>query len=196
MPIVNVMQERELQNAYIGEYHEIICDFTQGDQWFSLTEVHWWASAGRDSNWFYIVSGYSWWAWCRLQIPSTITSVGTPKMIKLYWKNMNVWSWVWISEWIDSKYIRVFGSQITCSPYSWTWAWGTPNNTNVSPLNEDVFVIDFENGICYLESSPSITATIYPSTVLTLWNNSTLNLCILSPNKNNYGYLQKVEFYF
>lgn len=188
--------ETELKNAYIGEYHEIICNFTQGDQWFNLDEVHGWATSWRDGNGFYIKSGYSWWAWARLLIPSTITSVGTPKMIKLYWKNMNVWGWVWISEWIDSKCIRVFGSQITCSPYSWTWAWGTPNNTNVSPLNEDVFVIDFENGICYLESSPNITVTIYPSTILTLWNNDTLNLCLLSPNKNNYGYLQKAEFYF
>ena len=171
----------------------ISCDFTQGDQWFSITEARG-STYGRDSNGFYYKSESPRWGGCRLLIPSSITSQWTPKQIKLYGENLDVWSWIWISEWVDTKFLRVFNNQLNC--YSGTGAWGTPNNTNVSPLNDDVFVIDLENEVCYLESATSTTATIYPSTVLTLWNNNTLNLCLLSPNSNYYGYLQKAEFYF
>lgn len=195
MPIVNVMQEHELKNAYIGEYHEVICDFTQSDAGFSVTESRG-TTYGRDSNWFYYKSESQWGGACRFLIPSSVTSKGTPKMIKLYWKNLNNWAWIGISEGMDTKVIRIFWNKIQCVPYSWLWAWWTPNETNVSALAEDVLVIDFENGICYLESAPSTTATVYPTPVLQLWTNGTLNLSLLSPNKNNYGYLQKAEFYF
>lgn len=186
------MFQHELKNAYIWEYQNMIsCDFTQGDQWFSITEAHGWATTGRDSNWFYIKSGYTRWAWCRLQIPATITAEWTPKLIKVYGKNINNNWWVGISEWIDTNAVRAWNNAINISS-----SWWPVNSTSVTALTEDVFVIDFENENCYLESSPSTTAVIYPSPILTLWNNSTLNLCILSSNKNSYGYLQKAEFYF
>lgn len=166
-------------------------DFTQSDAWFSITEAHGWATTGRDSNWFYIVSGYSRWAWCRLQIPSTVTSMWTPKMIKVYGKNINNNWWVGISEGIDTNFIRAWGNAINISSSRWP-----TNSTSITALSEDVFVIDLENENCYMESSPNTTAVIYPSPILTLWNNSTLNLCILSWNKNSYWYLQKAKFYF
>lgn len=169
----------------------ISCDFTQGDQWFSINESHGWATTGRDSNWFYIKSGYTRGVWCRLQIPATITAEWTPKLIKLYWKNINSGWWVGVSEWIDTNAVRAWQNHIYISTSRWT-----PADLTITALTEDVFVVDFDNEICYVESSSSTTGTIYPSPILTLWNNSTLNLCIMSSNKNSYGYLQKAEFYF
>lgn len=180
--------------VYIGQTKirpaKISCDFTQGDQWFVIDEA--WSSPNwRDSNGFYIKSEWSRWSGMSITVPSSIINQWTPKQIKLYGKNMDLWSWVWVSEWVDTKTVRVFSNQINTTNTRWT-----PANTSVSPLNEDVFVIDFENEVCYLESATWTTATIYSSTILQLWTNGTLNLCLLSPNRNTYGYLTKAEFYF
>lgn len=185
------MFQHELKNAYIGaEYTILSYDFTQSDYWFAINSSWGWAQ-GRDSNWFYKVSDASWASAVSIWMPASLIAMGTPKMIKIYGKNINNGWWVGISEWVDTKAVRAWGNNINISS-----AWWPVSDTPITPLLEDVLVIDFENENCYMESSPSTTAVIYPSPILTLWNNNTLNLCILSPNKNTYGYLQKAEFYF
>ena len=169
----------------------VSCDFTQGDRWFAIDLYNWSWAQWRDSNGWYKISDAGWGNIMTLSIPSSITNQWTPKQIKLYGKNMDLWSWVWISEWLDTKTVRVYSSQISISNTRWT-----PANTNVSPLNDDVFVIDFENEVCYLESATSTTATIYSSTILQLWTNGTLLIQMISPNNNTYIYLTKAEFYF
>lgn len=170
---------------------KISCDFTQGDYWFAIDLYNWSWAQWRDSNWWYKVSDAGWGNSMALSIPSSIINQWTPKQIKLYGKNIDLWSWVWISEWLDTKVVQAFTSVIGISTARWT-----PASTNVSPLNEDVFVIDFENEVCYLESDTSTTATIYSSTILQLWTNGTLHITVLTPNSSTYAYLTKAEFYF
>lgn len=81
--------EKELKNAYIGEYHESFTyDFTTSDEWWTPSS---WTL--RDSNWFYRTWEWSdWW----IEAPSEVFRATPKKIIISYNKTDAVTgTWIW-----------------------------------------------------------------------------------------------------
>lgn len=172
-------------------------DFTKWDYWFTVnsnssSNVTYW----RGSNWFYCKSTQSYAGVMLLDIPQTLKTKWTPKKIELYFTNWSINAWVWFSYnntswWWDSA--RVFNKQIQIY-WTLSWTWSTITKS-VSPNNQDICVLDFENNLLYLQSSSSTTWAL-SDTPETMWSNWTFAIQLATPNNSTYCYLTKAIFYF
>lgn len=177
MPIVNVMKETELQNAYIGEHHESFTyDFTTSDWWWTPSS---WTL--RDSNWFYRTWEWSdWW----IEAPSEVFWATPKKIIISYNKTDAVTgTWIWTTQTYSPWYLLPYNHTSSYLKQMWIQnGWITLINLWSNPTGN----VDWEMDIDSTTTPRTITHSI------TWLNSFTNNSGVLDSLFNNQSFSVRI----
>ena len=146
-------------------YTEIYYNFTQSDYWITFAgRNNSSTNYGRDSSGFYISQswlGSAWW-----NFPSEIKSKDI-KIIKLHLDNPNWWwgCWLSMSNWNTNACCWAYGSWLIFNIDGTTITQAIPSNCWL--------IIDFENKVIYIDTSPNNKLMMSDSSITTLKNGIT-----------------------
>jgi len=155
MPIVNVMKEKELKNAYIGEVYEYSYDFRDKsttqltNDWWS---VLWW-TLETGSSWITSPTGKDVTLWHSVDLSTAKKITIDTSIVRnrddaysgrgmWFWVTLNSSNWCWFrvyNSWWNYRWIR------TVTVIWWTeYEWTNTGNIWTSSYNPK-FIIDLEN---------------------------------------------------
>ena len=166
--------EKELKNAYIGEYPESFTyDFTTSDEWWTPSS---WTL--RDSNWFYRTWKWSdWW----IEAPSEVFQATPKKIIISYNKTVaNTGTWIWVAWTYNPWYLL---------PYNYTSS--SLNQMGVQASGGTSYVNLWSNPIGNVDWEMNIDSTTTPRTIthsITWLNSFTNNSGVLDSLFNNQSF--------